>query len=369
MFILYLKYWTLVQGRDHNLCRGFYAAVWAIGLCCRLKAPDKGRFFAVLSGYIVGKFNGTAIIRTPIQIWRFVDGRPGHEKQTAGLIQGFEEMLNGQNDAGLVQDSGFAITTVCLPEDLPWLKRQWGEGVLQPDLLVGAGRAVQWAMLRTRWHLGGKAVVLMKPSLPLFLFDLILLPEHDNAPNRPNILRTTGMLSPVVAGQKDPAKGVILLGGVNKHFHWDNDEVAAQVAELTASMPSVHWQISDSPRTPQTLQAKLSLPDNTSLVHWRDTPDGWLSSQLATSGYVWVSADSASMLYEALSHGGRVGVIELRPYKEENKLVRGLGLLLEKELLGRSSRGALEQQTLNELTLSEHTRCAQWIIDKWFARV
>ena len=106
-----------------------------------MKAPDKGRFFAVLSGYIVGKFNGTAIIRTPIQIWRFVDGRPGHEKQTAGLIQGFEEMLNGQSDAGLVQDSGFAITTVCLPEDLPWLKRQWGEGVLQPDLLVGAGRS------------------------------------------------------------------------------------------------------------------------------------------------------------------------------------------------------------------------------------
>ena len=183
-----------------------------------MKAPDKGRFFGVLSGYIVGKFNGTAIIRTPIQIWRFVDGRPGHEKQTAGLIQGFEEILNGQSDAGLVQDNGLAVTTVSLPEDLPWLKRQWGEGVLQPDLLVGAGRAVQWAMLRTRWHLGGKAVVLMKPSLPLFLFDLILLPEHDNAPNRPNIFRTTGMLSPVVAGQKDPTKGVVLLGGVNKHF-------------------------------------------------------------------------------------------------------------------------------------------------------
>ena len=82
-----------------------------------------------------------------------------------------------------------------------------------------------------------------------------------------------------------------------------------------------------------------------------------------------MSADSASMLYEALSHGGRVGVIELPPYKEKNKLVRGLDLLLEKELLGRSSHGALGQQTLNELTLAEHTRCAQWIIDKWFAEV
>ena len=34
------------------------------------------------------------------------------------------------------------------------------------------------------------------------LFDLILLPEHDRAPNRPNIFRTTGMLSPVMAGEK-----------------------------------------------------------------------------------------------------------------------------------------------------------------------
>ena len=311
-------------------------------------------------------FNGIAIIRIPIQIWRFVDGRLGHEKQTAGLIQGFEEILNGQREVGLVEDNGFAVTTVDLPHDLPWLKRQWREGVLQPDLLVGAGRAVQWAMLRTRWHLGGKAVVLMKPSLPLFLFNLILVPEHDSVPNRPNILRTTGMLSPVVLGEKNPSKGVILLGGVNKHFQWNNDEVAEQVAALVASTPQVQWQISDSPRTPLTLKAQLSLPENAIFVHWEDTPVGWLSNQLATSKYVWVSADSASMLYEALSHGGRVGVIELLALKEQNKLVRGLKILLEKGLLGRSSHGALEQQKLNELLLAEHTRCAQWILDKWF---
>ncbi len=268
-----------------------------------------------------------------------------------------------------MQDNGLALTTIALPEDLPWLIRQWREGLLQPDLLLGAGRAVQWAMLRTRWHLGGKAVVLMKPSLPLFLFDLILLPEHDRAPNRPNILSTTGMLSPVVAGQKDPAKGVILLGGVNKHFHWDDDEVAQKVVALCASMPQVRWQVSDSPRTPETLKAKLVLPENASLLHWRDTPDGWLSNELATSNFVWVSADSASMLYEAMSHGGRVGVIELPPYKEKNKLLRGLNLLLDKGLLGRSSHGALELQKLNELVLAEHTRCAQWMIDKWFAEV
>ncbi len=261
------------------------------------------------------------------------------------------------------------VSTISLPGDLPWLKAQWREQQQKPDLLIGAGRAVQWAMLRTRWHLGGKAVVLMKPSLPLCMFDLILLPEHDRAPNRSNIFRTTGMLSPVTAGEKDHCKGVIMLGGVNKHFHWDNDAVAEQVTTLTAAMPQVHWQISDSPRTPATLKEKLSLPDNASLVHWRDTPDGWLSNQLATSNYVWVSADSASMVYEALSHGGRVGAIELPPYKEKNKLVRGLGLLFDKGLLGRSSHGSLELQKLNDLTLSEHTRCAQWIVAKWFAQV
>jgi hypothetical protein len=43
--------------------------------------------------------------------------------------------------------------------------------------------------------------------------------------------------------------------------------------------------------------------------------------------------------------------------------------LFDKGLLGRSSHGSLELQKLNDLTLSEHTRCAEWIVAKWFAQV
>jgi hypothetical protein len=296
-----------------------------------------------------------------------VDGRPGHEKQTAGLLQGIEEVFNLRASGAPELVSNFAVTTISLPEDLPWLQDQWRSKQQCPHLLIGAGRAVQWNMLRTRWLLGGKTVLLMKPSLPLFLFDLILLPEHDSAPKRPNIERTTGMLSPILDGAKDASKGVILLGGVNKHFHWDDDVVAKQVLQLTDYMPEVTWQVSDSPRTPITLQAKLSLPKNAHFVHWQDAEEGWLSGQLATSKYVWVSADSASMLYEALSHGGSVGVIELAPFTSKNKLVRGLAELLEQGFVGRSSHGSLAQQKLAANTLAEHRRCAQLILDRWFA--
>lgn len=282
-------------------------------------------------------------------------------------MQGFEELLESKDSDGLILEHACVVTNISLPEDQPWLSAQWRRAESKPDLLVGAGRAVQWPMLRTRWHLGGRTVVLMKPSLPLFLFDLILLPEHDAAPERTNIITTIGMLSPVLAGEKQALKGVILLGGLNKHFYWDNNEVADKVANIIKATPDISWQILDSPRTPATLVDWLVLPENIGLVHWQNTAEGWLGQQLASSEYVWVTADSASMLYEALSYGARVGVIELSPFDAKNKLVQGLAKLFKKSWLGRSSRGALSEQNLQPAGLAEHRRCARLIMQRWFS--
>jgi mitochondrial fission protein ELM1 len=236
-----------------------------------------------------------------------------------------------------------------------------------PDLIIGAGHHLHEPMLRTRWHLGGRCVVLMKPSIPTFLFDMALVPEHDRLWFQRNVEPTLGMLSPSQASDADPQRGVVLLGGMSKHFHWSNAQVAEQVQRVVTQAPDIKWQIIDSRRTPENLQQQLVLPDNAKYVHWRDTQPSWLTHQLSRSGATWVTPDSASMVYEALSFSGRVGIIDLQPRQRQNKLAKGVRRLHELGYVGFTSQGPLSQQSLSPVALAEHKRCAQLILQRWFS--
>ena len=74
------------------------------------------------------------------------------------------------------------------------------------------------------------------------------------------------------------------------------------------------------------------------------------------------------MLYEAVASCALVGVIELPSSKSlrNNKLQRGIDLLLEKRRLGVVAQGRLDQQRLVRDPLQEHIRCARWILASWF---
>lgn len=261
-----------------------------------------------------------------------------------------------------------AVRDFCIPDDQALLMDMIRRGEEPPDLLIGVGRKTHWPLARARMQLGSRAVLLMKPSLPAFFFDLCLVPEHDRLLWEYRVLRTQGMLGPNVQGQRDPSQGVILLGGVSQHFSWDSMAVAETVRGIVEQAPNVDWTVCDSPRSPTELGTALQLPGNARFVHWRDCSGDWLSQQLSQVDQVWVSADSASMLYEAVASCALVGVIELPSSKSlrNNKLQRGIDLLLEKRRLGVVAQGRLDQQRLVRDPLQEHIRCARWILASWF---
>ena len=303
-------------------------------------------------------------------IWRFTDGRPGHEKQTAGLLQGFRECLPVY--AG--QEAELAVRDVALADYADDWSALWQDPGDAPDLLIGAGRRTHLPMARTRWHLGSRSIVLMKPSLPSFCYDLALVPEHDSAWSERKVLRTLGMLGPSAPGEKASDHGVILLGGMNDHFHWRDAEIASAVANIVQQSPDVHWQISDSPRSSQGLvgAVEAALADapnapNARVLRYTDNPSDWLTQALASASQVWVSADSASMLYEALSSGGQVGVIELTSKHRRNKLQAGIDALHRQRRVGLSTAGTLPGQDLEPEPLQEHIRCARWVLERWFS--
>lgn len=246
---------------------------------------------------------------TKLVLWVISDGKKGHEKQTTGLVQAIDELTSRR----------VATHRILTGTPLRTLKN-----LAKPQLVIGAGNATHLPMVMIKAIFNVPCVLLMKPSLPTFLFDLVFVPHHDSCSNFGNVHTTLGVLSPVPSVQPDAHLGVVLLGGVSRHFHWDSKSVTVSVESVCAANPNKHWIICDSPRSPRGLLERLENIPNGTTRHWRTTNNTFLTNLLSLSSETWVSCDSVSMLYEALNTGTPVGVIELPSKRRRNKLARGI---------------------------------------------
>ena len=291
-------------------------------------------------------------------VWRFVDGKPGHEKQSAGLIQGVESIRPIEVHEIDVRFMAFFWRQIrrFLLRDTPDLP--------PPDLLVGVGHRTHLPLLLARLVCGGRSVVLMKPTLPLACFDLLFVPRHDRVRRKTNVIPTRGVICPTKVDDKETDTGLILLGGPSPHFKWSNRTVGDQVEAIIRETPEVVWQVCDSRRTPQGLGDYLPTGAN-ALRHWRSLPADFLDNALAKAEYVWVSADSASMLYESLSAQARVGIIALEPKRRRNKHVRAIAELVASGHVSSSANGfRLDRGTDSAGFDPENRRCAQIVVER-----
>lgn len=291
-------------------------------------------------------------------VWRLLDGKPGHESQTLGLVRALERLAGQGKD----------VTVQCL--DMPlghyrytlldWLFKRFRPGFLQPrpDLIIGAGHRTHWPMLCARRAFGGRAVALMRPSLPVSWFDKVVAPLHDGLTGA-RVITTRGVLNPMRPGSKRPGYTVLMVGGVSKHFDWNSERVLEQLDQLMARHPQV--VLTDSRRTPEALRIELARRWPAVYRPWEQCPPGWLAGELAVAEHAWVSEDSVSMIYEALTAGCAVGLIELSPLSQRpGRLVRGLQGLLDDGLVIRLGDWAAHRANLRPATppLAESDRVA-----------
>jgi len=265
----------------------------------------------------------------PLIIWRLTDGKPGHEKQTLGLAHALLRNRPGEFFGLAAPARGTAL--------LQWIQGRFpaGNGLPAPDILLAAGHATHFALLAARRAYGGKAVVLMKPSLPLSWFDLCVIPEHDIPPARDNIIPVRGVLNAVQASSTPATdQGLILSGGVSSHYRWDDAKIGAATMAIAQSTPQITWQLTTSRRTPATFLNSLPqpIPDNLRLIPHHETGPGWLEAALAEAGQVWVTEDSVSMLYEALTAGAGVGLLRLDDARD-SRVRSGVEKLVAEEWL------------------------------------
>jgi mitochondrial fission protein ELM1 len=222
-------------------------------------------------------------------------------------------------------------------------------------------------MLAARRAHGGKIAVLMKPSLPLGWFDWVIAPEHDGLSEEPGRFPTIGPINRIQPGQHNAQTGLMLIGGPSYEYGWSETALLKQIHLIALHQPEVTWHLTTSRRTPAGFMAdldKLNLANLQAVAHDKVSAD-WLPVHLSQASQVWVTPDSASMVYEALTSGAAVGCFEI-PFLKPGRVAHGLQKLVRENHVTEFSEwersGKLKPNTQ---PLNEAERCAkallQWL--------
>ena len=299
-------------------------------------------------------------------VWRFADGLRGHENQTDGLVSALSDRTR------------LSVHTVPTPRARR-LNALWRallgtdtRNLPKPDFLIGAGNATQLPMLAARRRHGGRALVLMKPSFPMAWFDLVIAPAHDHLAPSPNLLVTRGAVNRVrPARDKIPGEGLMLIGGPERQHPWAPDMLEAQITAIAQRHREIRWCAISSRRTPTDFLPRLRNLElaNLDTVAVEDVNADWLPEKLAAATTVWVTEDSVSMLYEALSAGAATGLLNMaRRGGRGSRRDLGGGLLADGLVTAFEDWQQGRQLAPPAEPLDEAGRCADWILNEWQAR-
>ena len=297
----------------------------------------------------------------PLTVWRFSDGKAGHDAQSIGLITALARLRPLTVLTPPLLANANAVYSYLRRRSAPW------HGYATPQLAVGAGHATHLSLLAARRIYRCKTVVLMQPSLPLACFDLCLIPQHDAPPLRRNVLTTCGALNRMrPSSTLDEQRGLLLIGGTAAHFAWDSAQICQQLLAITRATPLIHWILTTSRRTPSDFLPLLRRSAaQIEVVPYAATTADWLPQLLQSSAQVWVSADSVSMIYEALTVGAAVGVLEVAA-RGTSRVLRGLQQMIRAGWVTPFAASALGAPLPRPAhTFDEAQRCAAWIVEQW----
>lgn len=298
-----------------------------------------------------------AAVKSSPVIWLIGDGKPGHENQSLGLADAIARRVE------------CSVQRISLAEARGQIGRvraaiRAGTALPKPDLIIGAGHSTHAALLWLAKKYHARSVVLMRPSLPLGLFDLCITPEHDFPPGhvRQKLQLTRGALNRVAPSASTDRRGrMILIGGPSKIHGWDGDALLPALEKITADGD---WRLTDSRRTPAGFIESIRNRLPAVQIHpHAETGPSWLPDQLATAAEVWVTEDSVSMIYEALSSGAKVGLLAVPRLKSGTRVLKGLEKIIRDGFITRFADWEKSGQlTPPPETLREADRCAEWIV-------
>jgi mitochondrial fission protein ELM1 len=302
----------------------------------------------------------------------FLDGRPGHEKQTNAVIRALAEKTNLHIRYKYVHPSfkeGLKAWTEYLLLAFTAKERKTGT----VDLIIGTGSYTHIPMIIFKNKFGGKTVTCMTPDfLVKNKIDLCFVPRHDNVKSSRNIFETTGPPGKALFEPKhDVKKGLILIGGIDRKSHiWDSEKTLSQIKTIIQKEPDMTWTISSSRRTPDSmipLLEDLEAGNRQVKFFTQDkTPEQWIEKAYSENKIVWITGDSVSMIYEALTAGCSVGILPVQWKKKRNKFQNSIDYLAETGRVIAYEMWLEGKQLESPAMLDEASNCAMEILRRWW---
>ncbi len=282
-------------------------------------------------------------------IWRLVDGKAGHDKQSLALVENLKNQarckifnINIQN----LKNPFIAII---------FKKYNLDKGLNKPDIAIGAGHKTHLYLLAIKRCFGAKIVVIMKPSLPLKFFDLCVIPKHDGVKSGSNVFTTnTPLVSFNLNKKKKENMALFLIGGPSKHYYWDSKRVLEQIKNISKQFKFKKLLITTSRRTPIEFinEFNKSKIKNIKLYEHTKIMNDWLDKNITKVKNIWVTNDSYSMLIEAIASGAYTDILELK-MKKKSKLSGEIN--------------TIKKKIRNKITIqNEAERVAKFIQKIWF---
>tara|TARA_B100000795_G_scaffold210412_1_gene163956 strand:- start:319 stop:1233 length:915 start_codon:yes stop_codon:yes gene_type:complete len=295
-----------------------------------------------------------------IVIWRLLDGKTGHEKQTLSLV------------SALRDETAIKIINIKIRNFLSLVLFSMNElkKNQKPDFIIAAGHKTHMSLLYLRYIFGGKTILIMKPSMPCNWFDLCVIPEHDKCKGRGLIFWTKGVLANTAnLSNKEEQKGLILIGGISKHYIWDSESVVNQIKELLKNNLSIYFILSPSRRTPKDFMMKINkLPYKNLKIHQTQKQNvNWLKNQMNKTKYAWITEDSMSMIYESITAGQNVGLIGLKS-QGKSRITDEVNRLKKEKVIFANENKSYKNNYKLHTVFNEANRCAKFINKQFFKK-
>lgn len=280
-----------------------------------------------------------------MKIWWFKDSKIGHEKQVHAILG------NLALTQSLDIEEIFVTNPVWLELFLYFLKIKPKKNSI-PDIIIGAGSKTTIPMLRYKTNNKTKVISVMKPQFYESKFDLIFAPRHDFTKVPDNVFTYIGSLSKINLSKNLEDVGLIIIGGTNKHFNFDDNYLITQIDFIVSLFPHIDWIVFNSRRTPKSFNEKVQ--KNISIAKFVDVNENFepLDEYLAKAKLKFVTPDSVNMIFESLSSSGETYLFDLRSSKK-NKITKLIDEVKRNRYAGFVEEKYIENSEIRKISLKK----------------
>jgi mitochondrial fission protein ELM1 len=247
-----------------------------------------------------------------MNVYWFQDSKTGHLKQVQALLDQLKKEIEiSMTPINCSNHESFSQI---------FLNKDQFDG---PIILIGAGHEVYSKILKAKKYLKKTisedlfSIAVLRPSYKLRSFDLIIAPAHDFRKRKlpKNVIPFQGSLSATSQNPADESKAIIAIGGVSKHYKFDQEIVIRQLEYILSVHPRHEFKIFNSRRTPEALNLKLKdelkKHPNAKFIDLNSPESDVFQGSLNESVLKFVTPDSSNLVFEALSTQGQTYLIQI----------------------------------------------------------